>query len=457
MNPQYDYILKNSPPKSNYDESLKGLVMVPFEGGSPIPVRYVLSKENPFNFSLLLFHTAGKDLSELDNSMDMLTKIFRARCITFDYPGYGLNKNDKSVSLETTVDAVLQSMRVKGYRDDRVLLLGHTFGCGPALHYCNVLCERKKATVSTETSGIILLYPTEDVPLGIDLKLDHLFNPTQNVIYFHTLFLFSKGENTFKSNKVIQKLREDDDNYKQRVMTCTHKFTKLDETVSLNRSQALSIIELTHTWFKKLDVAITKYKTLRLNIAMTVTTALKTSKKIPALPTHNLFYMNTFLTKNKMDELVPMFEEKKIYSIVYVVMSNLENSTLAGEDQKILDLLKHACTIFKPFVSRPWTILKKDYLTRPIRICPSTDLLKKVKLSQSTKKLKEGGGNAMEIELEEEQHVKTPCLINFEVPVWAKGVACDFQNVLVRPINFLDFFAMKEMLHKRRTGNTEQI
>ena len=48
MNEQYKYILDNPPAQVGYGESFKGLKMIPFQDGSPIPTRMILSKEFVF-------------------------------------------------------------------------------------------------------------------------------------------------------------------------------------------------------------------------------------------------------------------------------------------------------------------------------------------------------------------------------------------------------------------------
>ncbi|EDR23995.1 hypothetical protein EDI_187230 [Entamoeba dispar SAW760] len=480
MSEQYKYLLDHPPKQCNYDESLKGLVMAPFPEGEPIPVRFMLTKINPYNFSLFVFHSSEKDLKDIEDEMVMVSKMFKARIIAFDYPGYGLNKNKKDVSMEKMLDSIFDVMAHKGYREDRTLLLGYSHGCGPALQYASILSERKKAALSLETNGIILFYPVDTIPLGIDYHFQSFFNSVQNVVYYHVLMMVPKHDKFFNSMKEIEKIRKSDENYKSRVEICVHNFSRLKPT-SLNRKRLIDIHDSTYPWFKKVDAQITKYKVNKLNISMAITTVLKLNKKIPSLPIHNDFLINQFLNRNRLDELIPIFEEKRLYSTVFVIMNNLENSSLIGEDRSIVDKLNRICRVFKPIITKDWKTLRHDMLCETLtRIDETTDILdKKTKALQSSKKVEvpEGTFNNNEIEMDSESNggdnisEQTFITLNgkkvlnpkkktiggatsnkFVVPQWAKGIECDFTVFVKQPINFSDYFLCKESLHKKHSN-----
>ena len=157
------------------------------------------------------------------------------------------------------VDSMLKFVEKKGYREDRMILFGYECGCGPALHYCDILSKRKKEKLSVETSGILLFYPTDNIPMGIDLHFDSFYNSTQNVVYYHVLMLIPKGDKSFRSMETLKHIAAEDPKWKERVDICVHKFARLNPT-SLDRPKIIKIVEATTPWFKKINAQIMKYR-----------------------------------------------------------------------------------------------------------------------------------------------------------------------------------------------------
>ncbi|EDR25339.1 hypothetical protein EDI_133060 [Entamoeba dispar SAW760] len=451
MNKQYEYILEHTPKEGTYDENLHGLIMVPIEGFEPIPVRFILSKENPYNFTFFVFHSAEKDIKEIEEEMKMVTKIFKARCISFDYPGYGLNKNKKDIDLVLMVDAVLKRINKRGYREDRILLFGYEHGCGPALQYATVLAERKKEKLSLESSGIILFYPLDTIPLGVDYHFPKFFNSVQNVVYFRVLMMIPKRDSYFTSLNQLRKIGYEDHEWKDRVEVCVHSFSRLKPT-SLNKVKILKLLESTNPWFKKLNNQINKYKHGKINISMVITTVMKVNKKIPSIPIHNDFFIMQFLERNKLEDFIPIFEERKIYSVVYTLMGNIETNILVEENKTMLDKFSNVVRQYRQFVSKDWDLLRKDVLCETLnRIEINTNILMKQK--STLHQLKENPINIPhEIEMDK-LSTKTSKSERFTIPKWAKGIECNFEIFTYQSVNFSDYFSYRDSLKTKHLSS----
>ncbi|KAL7715636.1 AB hydrolase-1 domain-containing protein [Entamoeba marina] len=467
-NAQYQYLLSTLPSDNFYNENMQGLVMAPFDGYEPIPMRFFLAKENPYNFTLLVFHSAGKTLLEVGEELEMLSKIFKARVVSFDYPGYGMNKNLKDTPLIPMIDSCVSVMNEKGIRNDRLLLLGFEHGCGVSLEFAKVLAERKKEELSTDSSGIVLFYPVDTVELGFDYRFENFFNSTQNVTYFRVLMIIPKKDKMFHSVKQLKKIQKEIPGWKERVFFCHHDFSRLKPS-ALTKAKILKITDLVNPWFRKLDAQITKNKISKINISMALTTVMKTSKKTPPLPSHNYYYVENFLNKYSLDGLIPVFQDKKIYSMVHVIMTPSENLNLLGEDQDLVNELMKCTRSLKPLITKDWEDLRTDLLCETFsRIDNSTNLLdKKTKSLQSTKKVEVPDVTIIQqaadndgVSISEktiitvgDKRIRNPNKTKtvggatsnkFVVPKWAENVEIDFSVFIKQPINFSDYFHFKK-------------
>ncbi|KAL7718432.1 AB hydrolase-1 domain-containing protein [Entamoeba marina] len=467
-NAQYQYLLNTIPSNNEYEDGMSGLVMAPFDGYEPIPMRFVLAKENPYNFTLLVFHSAGKTLSKVGEELEMLSKIFKARVVSFDYPGYGQNKNTKDTPLIPMIDSCVTIMNEKGIRDDRLLLLGFEHGCGVALEYGKVLAERKKEALSTDSSGIIMFYPVDTVELGFDFKFENFYNSTQNVVYFRILMIIPKKDKMFHSTKQLSKIQKEVPGWKERVFFCRHDFGRLKPS-ALTKEKILKITDLVNPWFRRLDAQITKNKISKINISMALTTVMKTSKKIPPLPSHNYYYVEQFLNKYSLDGLIPVFQDKKIYSMVHVIMTPFENLNLIGEDQDLINELMKCTKSLKPLITKKWQNVKTDLLCETFsRIDASTDLLDKKKLNlykvikntiqqsaddegvSASERTVTTIGDRKAQSISKTKTVAGGTSNKFVVPKWAQGVEVDFSVFVKKPINFSDYFQRKEQMKKEQ-------
>ena len=493
MNSQYEYILKHMPQEVHYDESFKGLMMLPYQNHEPIPMKFILTKENPYNYTFLVFHRAERDLFDIEEDMEVVTKIFKARCVVFDYPGYGLNKNGKDTPINEMIDCIVDYLATKGFRQDRIILFGYEHGCGPAVEYCKLLSARKKEDHSTETSGILLYNPTDTIPLGIDFSFEEFYNSVQNVVYYHVLMMIPKGDKSFSSFKELELNKAHDPEWKKRVEIVQHKYGHMTPA-SLDRTKVIYIVEHTTPWFKKINAQIMKYRRGKLNISMAISTVMKSNKKLPALPQHNMFLIHQFLKMNNLDDLYPIFEEKHIYSIVHVVMHNLEKNELQYEDPEMISALTRTTRKFRPFVTKHWKNLIYDYLSETFtRIDHETNFLdKKSKTQQSRKKVEiedrpygnhqmdassiDGDAsvtgsiahsiansemthstmNSNRLLMSKKKTIGGASTYNYVVPDWAKGVEVDYSVFVKQPVNFSDYFVNKEGIAKRHRGNDEE-
>lgn len=408
-----------------------------------------LTHRNPFNFTLLVFHSASNDLKEVKDEYVLLAQLFKARCIVFDYPGYGLNKNSDDTPLETMCDAILKNIQKKGYREDRIIIVGYEYGCGAAIQYADMMAQRKKEALSTETAGLILFYPRDDVEFG-GIEFEHFYNPTQNIIYTNVMMFVSKRDKEFHCLKEIKKMRRNDEKYRERITVCESKFKRLKPS-SLSRSKLIKITEDTYPWFQMLNTQINKVKMSHVNIMMAITTTLKMTKKIPPLPTHNMFYINEFLKNINMDMLIPLFEEKMIYSVVFALLNPLDDIVFTEEDKDDLKTYNKAIKPYKPIITRGWTTLCRDVLSNNrSRIVSATNIMNKQARQQSRVINADDG-----IELEEEPTRNVIERKAFEVPSWARGVECDFSSFTYQPVNFSDYFAFKDSLHNKRVNQNQ--
>ena len=364
----------------------------------------------------------------MQDQLALVSQLFRARLILFDYPGYGLNRNPPETPLVAMVSAIAAFAKKHGYREERIVLFGYEHGCGPALAVAHAAAAQKRAALRTDSSGLVMFFPVDSTPLGFPLEFPELYNETQNITYFRILIFVAKKDKLFRSFDQLKKLKRDAA-WRSRVTVVDQNFQRQTIT-TLGRRFTNAVAEMATAWLGVLNDAVMKERLASQSVAAAANAVMRVSKKVPPLPVHPRWRVERLLTRCGLDGLLPAVEERHIHSTVFLVMSAADSLGLVGEDPDLVAQLSKVTGVLKPLVRNDWQTNKRDILGSTLRRVESatefvTHHLRKVSRTSETPDDAEDDRPA--------------------VPAWAKGIGAE-GTFTRQKVNFSDFFAFQQLV-----------
>lgn len=375
MNQHIEKIKTNKPTKCNYNEQTNEINMIEIEGKQPIPIFYHISKDNPFNMTMIYCHESGVDLgNKIDELKELSNNKLKMRIASFDYPGYGLNKNNESdLSLEQHIDIVRNWIMKKGISRERIIIGGFAEAASLVLQYCIYDSKRMNEEKRKDISSFALLFPPEVPPIEFDMKLPDLVGEEQ-FVYYYGIWLIASKEKKFKKEK-IKKLQSDA-NWSKRVEAVKIKM-KITPALKWKKTHEENIQKSFSQWLRKFEGELNKKRMHRL---VSPATAKSASIKVPSLPQHNNHYVISFLTWCGLNGFIEEVRKRRIYSILHLLTLDINDVDIkASISSEIFNRLELCIDCMKKYVVSDWNTIKQETLPSiNERITPETMIEPKI-------------------------------------------------------------------------------
>eukprot|EP01119_Soliformovum_irregulare_P014383 TRINITY_DN3933_c1_g1_i2.p1 TRINITY_DN3933_c1_g1~~TRINITY_DN3933_c1_g1_i2.p1 ORF type:complete len:503 (+),score=134.41 TRINITY_DN3933_c1_g1_i2:58-1566(+) len=126
--------------QSSYDSSFRHLRWLEDSNEKRVPIAFYEWKGfggEPALFTLLYSHGNIEDMGEIVSWMETLRDVLHVNVVTYDYSGYGLNREQKPSEKHCyeEINIVFNYLvSVKKIPSDRIILMGRSVGTGPTIH-----------------------------------------------------------------------------------------------------------------------------------------------------------------------------------------------------------------------------------------------------------------------------------------------------------------------------------
>jgi len=156
-------LIFQSPTKPSYDWSSPGIVSLPVTSLGNMPCRIIECRSPNVEWFVLYFHGNGYDIGGMQTKdLEHYANTINAHIMLFEYPGYGQFKSDPTAFNITNCAIIAYHFLENTLRfpAERIVLHGHSLGCGPALEVANAYAlldkEKYSAPIILQSSYLSL-------------------------------------------------------------------------------------------------------------------------------------------------------------------------------------------------------------------------------------------------------------------------------------------------------------